>query len=244
MIACSTAAIYYFANWVDFGRRRDWALAMLAFSLAVALKLTPLYLLLPLFWVSFRKSGFEIRKYGGFTGFVFVSLVIPVVWYTYAYYLTLSSIDVFGIFGGHDKMQTLTMLSDPNWYRIMSARLRWDILGSKIGIILFLAGLGGCAMIRKGGLIFAYLIAIGCFFGIVAEGQIDAPYRQLTIIPPAAIFMGAGAPAVFAALSAGVSLFIDSKTASMLEHEICFDICNHHICCCSSPTTRTKSSIK
>ena len=195
VIASSVATIYYFANWIDFGRKRDWILAVVAFSLAVALKLTPLYLLLPLLWAAFRKYRFEFGNYRGFAGLVFLSLLLPIVWYLYAYYLTLNSIDVFGIFGGHDKMQTLTMLADNNWWLTMMIRLRWEILGGKFGILLFALGLMATTFVRRGGLIYTYLIAVVCFMIIVAEGHLDAPYRQLTFVPPLSVFIGLGAMA-------------------------------------------------
>ena len=66
MIACSVLSIYHWAEWADFGRRRDFLMAMIGFSLAVALKLEPLYLLIPLGWVVLRKHRFEVRKYGPF----------------------------------------------------------------------------------------------------------------------------------------------------------------------------------
>jgi 4-amino-4-deoxy-L-arabinose transferase-like glycosyltransferase len=200
VIALSVMAVFHWAQWVDFRLKKDWLLAMAAFSLAVALKLTPLYMLLPLSWISFRKYMFDFKRYSEFALMVACALVLPLFWYAYAYYLTKTSIDVFGIFGGHDKMQTLTMLSDATWYEEMFQRLRWEILGGKPGILLCMAGVCSALLLRKGWLFFFYLAAIGAFFAIVAEGQIDAPYRQLTIIPPFAILIGLGAVAVLGAL--------------------------------------------
>jgi 4-amino-4-deoxy-L-arabinose transferase-like glycosyltransferase len=196
MIAMSVLGLYHFAEWVDFHRRSDWFLAAIGFSLAVALKLEPLYLLLPLLWIAFRKYKFRMNMYRGFILFVVCSLILPLVWYSYAYYLKQTSIDVFGIFSGHNKLQTFTMLSDPAWYQTMYGRITWNILGGKIGMGLFLVGFCGAALIRKGKLFFLYLLSIGCHFAIVAEGQIDAPYRQLPIIPSISVFVALGAVSI------------------------------------------------
>jgi hypothetical protein len=196
VITLSVMTLFHCAQWADFGYRKDWGLAMASFSLAVALKLTPLYLLLPLGWIAFRKNKYDIKGYAGFVSMVLCAMILPLLWYAYAYYLTVNFIDVFGIFQGHNKMQTFTMLSDPEWYRTLFLRIRWNILGGKPGILLCMAGVIFALLYRKGGLFFFYLTAIGFYFAIVAEGQLDAAYRQLTIIPPLAVFIGL-APVTF-----------------------------------------------
>ncbi|MBD3321458.1 MAG: hypothetical protein GF350_10235, partial [Chitinivibrionales bacterium] len=192
VIAMSAMSLYHFAEWIDYKRKKDWLLAAVGFSLAVSLKLTPLYMLLPLYWVLFRKHGFQFRKYGSSFLLFFVCMSLPVAWYAYAYYLTQNSIDVFGIFGGHDKMQTLTMLSDISWYHNMAYQVGNDILGGKVGTACFVIGVSASLLLKRGFLFIVYLSAIGCFFAIVAEGQIDAPYRQLTIVPAASFFSAMG----------------------------------------------------
>jgi hypothetical protein len=214
VIALSVMALYHLAQWVDFRKKKDWFLAMAAFSLAVSLKLTPLYLLLPLTWIVFRKDRLDFERYRKFALMIACSLILPLLWYAYAYYLTKTSIDVFGIFGGHDKMQTFTMLSDPNWHKVMFQRLRWQILGGKPGILLCMVGVGSALLLRKGGLFFFYLAAIMAFFAIVAEGHIDAPYRQMTIIPPLSLFIGISPVAV---ISIGLSILNDDEMITDLN---------------------------
>jgi hypothetical protein len=200
MIAASVACVYHVAEWIEHGRRRDHVLGMLALSLAVCLKLTPLYLLLPIGWLGWRASGMTAARYRALGIGVAAALVPAVLWYGYAYFLTQTSIDVFGIFTGHDKLQSRGMLSDPEWYRVMFGRVGWDILAGKVGQLAVVMGVVGLALLQRGGAILAYLVSILAFFGIVAEGQIDAPYRQLTIIPPLACLIGVGAVAGAAAV--------------------------------------------
>jgi len=67
-----------------------------------------------------------------------------------------------------------------------------------------MVGLVLALRIRKGGLFFAYLAAVLIYFTLVAEGNIDAPYRQLPIIPSVSVFVAFGVQAVVAL---GISLF-------------------------------------
>jgi 4-amino-4-deoxy-L-arabinose transferase-like glycosyltransferase len=193
MITMSVAAVFHFAQWMDSGRMNDCILSGTSFSLAVALKLTPLYLLLPLTWLAYRKFGLTLKNYIKLLILLLLSLLLPIAWYAYAYYLTFNSIDVFGIFHGHDKMQTATMLADPSWYTTMLFRIGGNILGGKFSSLFCLIGfLSGLTYLKKTNLFYAYALMITIFFVIVAEGQIDAPYRQHTAIPFLAVFLALG----------------------------------------------------
>ena len=143
MIALSVAAVFHYAEWLDRRRRLDWLLALAAFSLAVALKLTPLYLLLPLkylWWRPGRPRRAAPREQLTFVG---LSLIVPVLWYAWAYYLGTRFIDVFGIFGGHDKMQTAAMLTDRQWFWTMFHRISSGILTGKVELLVSVIGLTG-----------------------------------------------------------------------------------------------------
>lgn len=195
LIFFSVFCIYQYAQWMDFRRKANLIGFVLGFSMAVSLKPTALYLLLPLFWIHFRVYKFNILPYFKWAGIIAASMVIPVLWYVHAYFLAKEYIDVFGVFGGrfggHDKFQTLAMLSGPSWYLAMLDRLRGLLLG-RTGGLLFVIGLFTAWRKKAGYLFAAYLLAIFCFFAIVAEGQLDAPYRQLTIVPAASFFMALG----------------------------------------------------
>jgi hypothetical protein len=200
MIAMSVVSLYYTAEWVDYERRRDWFLAWLSISLTFSLKLESLYLLLPIGWIAYRKYRFHFRNYLRFASLILLSLILPILWYAYAYYLESVGAHLFGIFRGHDKSQTLTMLTDLRWYRTMAGRVINGILGGLYGLLLFGLGLTGALIFRKAGLFFAYLIAIGIYFILVAEGNVDAPYRQMSMIPVASVFIGLGAQYIVIAI--------------------------------------------
>ncbi|MDD5541819.1 MAG: glycosyltransferase family 39 protein [Acidobacteriia bacterium] len=215
MIALCVVAMFHWTEWVESQKRRDWWIALVSFTLAVALKLEPLYLLLVLAWVMFRRHHFTLREYAPLVKFALISLILPVLWYSFAYHLARTSIDVFGIFGGlghtgHDKFQSLQELTDPAWYHIMAQRLL-AIVAGKVGLILLVAGLLVVLSVRKTGLFFVYLGSVMAYFGIVAEGQIDAPYRQLAIIPVFSVFIALGAVGIVCAI---ISMLPKSSSGS------------------------------
>jgi hypothetical protein len=127
--------------------------------------------------------------------------VLPIVWYSYAYYLENTGAHLFGIFKGHNKSQIMTMLTDLRWYRTMAGRIINGIFGGIYGFALFTLGFGLAILNRKGGLFFAYLASVSIYFVLVAEGNVDAPYRQLPLIPSASIFVALGAQALVVALA-------------------------------------------
>jgi hypothetical protein len=127
--------------------------------------------------------------------------VLPIIWYSYAYYLENTGAHLFGIFKGHNKSQITTMLTDLRWYRTMAGRIINGIFGGIYGSALFILGLGLAVLYRRGGLFFAYLASVCIYFVLVAEGNVDAPYRQLPLIPSASIFVALGAQALVVALA-------------------------------------------
>jgi hypothetical protein len=124
------------------------------------------------------------------------SFILPVIWYSYAYYLENTGAHLFGIFKGHNKSQMTTMLTDLRWYRTMAGRIINGIFGGLYGTTLFVLGVGLALIYRRGGLFFAYLASVCIYFILVAEGNVDAPYRQLPLIPSAALFAALGAQAL------------------------------------------------
>ena len=213
MIAMSVASIYYVAEWADNPNRRNWILAILSLTLTFSLKLETLYLLLPLTWIVFRKYQFKIGQYWKFALLILTSMILPVIWYSYAYYLESVGAHLFGIFKGHDKSQFTTLLLDFRWYRTMAGRVINGITGGLYGFGLFGLGLLFLLWKRKGSLIFAYFLAVVIYFGLIAEGQIDAPYRQLPIIPVMSIFVAFGAQALVILVMTFIDLIRKSETS-------------------------------
>lgn len=195
LLLFSVMSVYFYAEWVE--QKKTWQLLLflLGFSIALSLKPTSLYLGLPLLWIHFRTYGWQIKKYLNFILAISTCLVLPIWWYVHAYHLANEHIDVFGVFGGqfggHNKFQTIDMLSDLDWWITMYFRMKRMLLGN-FGLLMITIGVVFILWLKKGRLLLSYLIAVILFFLIVAEGNLDTTYRQLTIIPPAAFFIALG----------------------------------------------------
>jgi hypothetical protein len=122
-------------------------------------------------------------------------LVLPIAWYSYAFYLSRTSIDVFGVVPfvqGHDKLQTLTMIRNPRFFVAIGHRI-WDLAWSFAGAPLLVLGFLVSISSRALRLFHVYLAAIGIYFLIVAEGQLDTSYRQLNSVPVLSVFVALAA---------------------------------------------------
>jgi len=161
-----------------------------------------------------------LGQYWRYILLILLSLILPVIWYSYAYYLETIGAHLFGIFKGHYKSQLTTLLLDLRWYRTMAGRVVNGILGGFYGFALFALGFVIILWNRKGSLFFAYFIAVAIYFGLIAEGQIDAPYRQLPIIPAVSVFVAFGVQTVIIGLLTFYNLIRNSpasgRTASWL----------------------------
>mgnify|MGYP006295023017 FL=1 len=192
VIALSLGTLYHLGEYAELGGDRQAWLGGAFFSIMVAIKLTPLYMLLPVAWIGYRSWGLRFTEWLKGAGIIAAAMIVPTAWYAYAYYLGETSIDVFGIFGGHNKLQTAAMLSSSEWWATMTDRIRGTLLDGNLGFLLLLLGLGTAVALKRAGLFLAYGIAVAAFFAIVAEGQIDAPYRQLMAVPVLATFVALG----------------------------------------------------
>jgi 4-amino-4-deoxy-L-arabinose transferase-like glycosyltransferase len=210
-ICMGAVSVFLLQRWLESERGGDAIRAVLALGLTIALKIEMLYLGLFCAWLVWRRHGWHFRRYVPALGLAVGALVVATPWYLHAYWLARNSIDVFGVFGGlyggHDKFQTLTMLASPAWYYEMWERIRWELLSGTVGFALAAAGLLTIALSRSGGLILAYLVTLLAYFVTVAEGQLDAAYRQLHAVPPLAALIGFGALGLVAALSAAGNRF-------------------------------------
>ncbi len=207
-ICVGALALLLLDRWLRGEGASPWA-TVLVFGLAIALKVEMLYLGFCAAWLVWRRHRTDFPRYLPSVGLAVAILLVALPWYLWAYWLSRSSIDVFGVFGGtfggHDKFQTATKLADPAWYREMGWRITWGVLSGKIGVALVLLGIAGVVAMRRGGVLLAWLASVLAYFAIVAEGQIDAPYRQLHAVPPLAGLAGLGAVALCAAAATALA---------------------------------------
>jgi 4-amino-4-deoxy-L-arabinose transferase-like glycosyltransferase len=182
---------YFFYQWTDNNRRGLLIISCFLFSLTLLLMPTELTIIIPLLWLFFRKYRTDFKSWKTMFFFIIVSFILPVLWYTYAYFLTRDSIDVFGVFGGHNKYQVAEMLSKEWWYFRIIKRI-YLLLSGPIGFFSCFVGVCSVLFFKKGLLFLFYGVSFAAFVIIVAEGNIDAPYRQFCGIPVLSAFFGIG----------------------------------------------------
>ena len=217
IMVASAVMLFHFAEWIEFSKLKDGVISGSAFSIALALKPTELYMGIPIALLAFRGFRFNYKRYIKIVAWIALVLILPVSWYAYVYHVEASGVPQFLIFGGHDKYQTASMLLSIDWYRTMYYRIGSDVLGGKVGIILAFSGLLAGATLRRGGLFYGYLCGLAIFMGLLAEGQIDAAYRQLEAIPILAFFMALGSLAIS---TAGFTLIRGFNFLSRHEHTL------------------------
>ena len=189
MIMCSVAGVYFFVAWLETNKLRHYILSTVFIALAGLLKLTPLYLLIPLAylaWIKYKTRFFlEVRLWG----FVILVLTPIALWYAHAHQLYLQSGLTFGIWGvGEDKWGNLGLLLTPGfWKRILADRFI-ESYTTWAGFPVLVVGLLQRRH-RRDRFFDWWLIAVMVYIMIVAGGNYAHEYYQLPFIIPAAFFM-------------------------------------------------------
>jgi hypothetical protein len=189
-------SIYNLLKWKINDRQRYFTWSFVFFTLSLLLKPTSMYALLPLLYIYYTKTGnLYPKNYIRFGTAFLLSLIPSIMWYVYAYHLTQVSIDVFGVFGGHNKFQTFTLLTDPNWWKTMLGRF-YQLFGGKYMLLIFIIGIFSGIFERKFRLFYVILISNLAFLFILAEGHLDGPYRQFAFIASGSFFTAVGFVAI------------------------------------------------
>jgi hypothetical protein len=113
MVLCGTLGLYLLARWSADGAARHLVLGSAAISLAILLKLTALYLGLPVLFLFVKHygSGFVKKRTTWLAG---AAMLVPAaLWYAHAYNLYLEDGNTFGILGGgYLKFPTFASLTE------------------------------------------------------------------------------------------------------------------------------------
>jgi 4-amino-4-deoxy-L-arabinose transferase-like glycosyltransferase len=185
--------LYQLARWIDDGSNRRFVVAGCLVSLAILLKLTSLYLGLPvlfLFWVKYRERCFGVPRLWFFAMLV---LIPPVLWYAHAYRLYLHYENTFGIIAsGYMKFGNTTLFGDPRFYAKTFLRV---VLfhTTPLGFVLMVIGIWRPPDRPAAFLFHVWLAAVLIYFIVAAQGVYLGHYQYaLPIVPPAAALAGRG----------------------------------------------------
>lgn len=188
----SLAAIYVFSMAIDKSDQK-WILPLIMFlvsalmvALALLVKVTAVFLLLPIGYLSLRKWGFKTLVTPVLYVFGIIA-VLPILWWR------------IWIQNFPEGIPAYAWLLNGGNIRFTGAFFRW-ILAERMGKLIL--GYGGFVLfwlgvavrpIKKEGIIFLmFLLGILLYFIIFARGNIQHDYYQILFIPVASVFIAKG----------------------------------------------------
>src|SRR6478735_6237012 len=192
MVFFASLGLYLFVRWFDEERWPQLIGGIACVSLAALVKLTGLYIGLPiayLFWLKYRAAAWRALPVW-LTG---VGTVLPaVLWYWHAHGLYLQYHNTFGIIGsGYSKFATRETLTDPVFYTRTAWRLFLYHL-TPLGTAAFAVGLG-VIWRRRVTFVLVWLISVGIYTLVAAGGVwIGHFHYLLPLLPVSATVAGVG----------------------------------------------------
>jgi 4-amino-4-deoxy-L-arabinose transferase-like glycosyltransferase len=191
LIMSSVLGVYFFYQWLTLEKLRYFVLSFGFIALACLLKITALYLGLPLLYLSWLRFGSRLFSRWSLWLYALLALAPVILWYYHAHQIFLQSGLTFGIWQyGADKWGNWELpLTLRFWDRIVFRSLA-ERFFTWVGFLIFLVGLFMKRRTREEKLFDFWLGALIVFFIIVAKGNYVHEYYQLPFLIPASVFMG------------------------------------------------------
>lgn len=182
----SVASLYFVTKWLEKNNLTWMVGASVFYTFAILTKPYALVLLLPIFYLFYRKWGVLLLKKASVYAFFGLSLIPFLLWRQHIYQYPE------GMFG-------TTWLYNEGNIRFTGAYFRWlvyDRLNRLIfatgGFVLFWIGIVGGMSKKEGYFYYSWLLGIVVFFIVIAKGNVTHDYYQLPIVPIGSIFIAIG----------------------------------------------------
>jgi len=192
MLAASAAGIYWFLRWSEEDSWGYYLLSAGAVALACLLKLTNLYLGLPLLWLGWRRYGSRVLLQWKIWLHALL-VAIPVgLWYWHAHDLGTTYGASFNILtlAGSDKWGNWPLLMSPEFY----SRLVFGFIAGRlvtwVGFVLLIVAFFLPRRSRRERLLDVWFLAVIIVLLIANQGAYDHEYYSLPLLLPAAGFLG------------------------------------------------------
>ena len=193
MVFCGALAVYALMRWMEDDTWRFFMLGAFATSLAILLKLTALYLGIPILYICVLKYGRDAWK-KAMVWLLAGLVLLPVIgWYWHAHTLYLKYHNTFGILsGGYSKFATSAILLDPTFYMHALLRIATYHL-TPLVFALFIYGMIVPSRSHFLGILNVWVGAVVVYTFVAAQGVVDGHYQYLLpLVAPATVLAGIG----------------------------------------------------
>jgi hypothetical protein len=186
ILLTAVLGLHLLALWSRRAEIRLLIFGSLCLSLAVLLKLTALYLLVPALFVLFARFGrtFLVRSA---TWLMLLIVLVPVFsWYAHAHALYHEYHNTFGILaGGYNKFARMDVLTSRDFYSLIGGRIMFYILTPVVFVCMWFALFQRHRPVERY-LFHVWLFALIGYLLVLAEGNKDMNYYQLPFLLPGA----------------------------------------------------------
>lgn len=180
MIFFTLTTIYYFSKWLDNEKPINYFISILSAALAFLIKITTLYLIPPLIYLSYLKYKKKIFKKWQVLLFFILSLFPMILWYRMTNFKM--SENLFSIFA-------IRTLLNNDFYRRIFESVSIFVL-TPLGIILFILGMF-LKTDKKSQLVFhIWLFSLAFYILLTPYFNYIHYYYQLPLVPVVSVFIG------------------------------------------------------
>ncbi len=197
LILCTILSVHFLLRWTDSDQMRDLVLSALLAALAALLKLTALYVGLPLLTLFIVKLGRGIFRSVHFWLFAVLALLPVLLWYVHSHSLYVEYGNTFGILsGGYNKFARSELLLSPEFYMLMTKRILLSV-STPMVFVFFLFGLFQRPTKPVTFVLHTWTAALVIYTLLIAEGNKDMIYYQLPWLPAVAVLGSVGVFSIF-----------------------------------------------
>jgi hypothetical protein len=193
MVLFATLGLYLLVRWEREDRSRDLWLAVACLSLAVLLKLTALYIGVPVLYLFVKKYGAAWWKSRATWLAALGILVPPALWYFHAYQLARVYHNSFGILSsGYTKFGSRELLTSARFYTDIARRV-FQYHFTPIGSLAAACGFVATVRRRSSPVLLVWLGSIVLLTLVSAGGVLYGHFQYLLpLLPVGCIYAGVG----------------------------------------------------
>ena len=190
MLLLSMLCVWMLWRWKVSSSPRQLKAAALFLGLAIGVKLTCVYLLLPCFYLLAHRFGKRFWKEPQVWTFSVIALATPILWYVHAHRLASITGVAFNLSGQGAFASLRYLLGSQMWTELL-VRFAFVVLSP---IVFLVAGLAVIASLREQQMRFFHVWLVAVLIYVVATAPMSKVhyYYYLPILPIASLFFGKG----------------------------------------------------